>query len=225
MLGPNSNIHNMEFYLQGDESSNAKITNEEVKNIPKNASYTGIDFFGPKQAGYKLAVSTKDSDGTTIDQAYLAVPRDKTFEEDTRALHTISRGVLEFAKTGKVNSEYVDSKVKQNLQSKLDKEYELAGWGKAPELIATSMEKNRYNNVVLMGTYVDNSSGKPEFKAVTYTIKSDGTPEFKETSLDAVQADKTTELQIKGSLKQYNTKLSETVKPSDVVKSEEDNDQ
>jgi hypothetical protein len=32
MLGPNSNIHNMEFYIQGDESSNAKITNEEVKN-------------------------------------------------------------------------------------------------------------------------------------------------------------------------------------------------
>jgi len=83
------------------------------------------------------------------------------------------------------------------------------------------MEKNRYGDMVMMGTYLDNSKGTPDFKAVVYTITKDGKTEFKETSLDAVQAQKTTELQAKGSLKQYNTKFTETVKPSDIEESED----
>lgn len=215
MLGPNSNIHNMEFYLQGDESSNAKITNEEVKNMPKNASYTGIDFFGPKQAGWKLAVSNKNDDGTTVDQAYLAVPRDKTFEEDTRAVHNISRGVLDFAKTGKINSQYFDPQSGKMLQNMIDANKDKFIGTNIPKLVASSVERNRFGEVVVMGSYVDNSTGTPQFKAITY-YPNRSTDNLKATSLDEVQANKTTEIQAKGSLKQYNTSFKETTKPSEI---------
>jgi len=211
MLGPNSDIHNMEFYLQGDESSNAKVTNEEVKNIPKNASYTGVDFFGPAQAGWKLAVSTKD-DGI-VDKAYLAVPRDKGFEQDTRAVHAISRGALEFAKTGKVNDKYVDQNALSVLQTAFDNEFKRQNYGNAPKLVATSTEKNRYGDIVLMGSYVDNSKGVPELKAVTYNVTKNN---ITASSLDEVQAKKVREIETRGSLTQYNTKVAETVKPSEV---------
>jgi hypothetical protein len=216
MLGPNSNIHNMEFYIQGDESSNAKITNEEVKNMPKNASYTGIDFFGPNQAGWKLAVSTKDKDGATTDKAYLAVPRDKTFEEDTRAVHNISRGALDFAKTGKVNPKYFDKQSGDMLQGMINANKDKFIGTNVPKLIASSVERNRSGEVVVMGSYVDNSTGSPLFKAITY-YPNRTQNNFIAGSLDEVQANKTTELQSKGSLNQYNIKFTETIKPSDIA--------
>jgi len=217
MFGPNSDISNMEFYNQGDESSNAKVTNEAVNSMAKNSRVTGIDYFGPKQAGWKVAVTPKDDSGknTGVDTPLIGVPRDKGFEEDTRAVHNISRGVLEFAKTGKVNSEYFDKKSGDMLQSMMDANKDKFIGKNVPKIVASSIERNRYGEVVVMGSYLDNSEGVPKFKAVTY-YPNRTQNNFIAGSLDEVQANKTTELQTKGALRQYNIKFTETVKPTEV---------
>jgi hypothetical protein len=221
MLGPNSNLNNMEFYLQGDESSNAAITNEEVKKFANNSTFTGVDFFSPNQSGLKMAVASKNDDGI-LDEAFIAIPRDKDFEQETRAVHAISRGALEASKTGKINSKFYDSQSGEFLQNAINTNQELfkqLGYRSIPKLVAASIEKNKNGDVVLMGSYVDNSKGVPELKAVIYN-KTKNT--FQATSLDDVQKQKTKELEIKGALKQYNTKLNETIKPSEIDFNEDD---
>lgn len=215
ILGPNSDISNMEFYIQGDEGSNAKVTAEQTKDIPKNSRFTGIDFYGPNQAGLKLAVSNKDDNGNIMapDKAYLAVPKDKVFEKETRAVHTISRGALDFARTGKVNSKFIDQDALNLLQSKVNTAFEKQNFKNVPKLISSAVEKNKYGDVIVMGSYIDNSKNVPELKGIVYN-------ETKNTlvasSLDEIQINKTKEIETKGSIRQYNINVSEKVKPSEV---------
>lgn len=208
-LGENSNIHNMEVYPQGDQSSNAKATNEEVATMAKNSKITGIDYYGDNQAGWKIAVTPKDEKGNPIavDRALIGVPRDKVFEEETRPVWQISKGALQFAKTGKVSDQYKD----QNYNSVQDYSNKFIA-GK-PKIAASSTEYDSEGNQIIRGSFTQYINGKPQLFAIEFNPNY-VTPIIK--SLDEVQNDKTTELQIKGSLNQYVNKLAETTKPSKV---------
>lgn len=207
-FGENSNLHNMEVYEQGNESSNAKLTNEMLGVMAQNSRLTGIDYYGNSQAGWKVAVTPKDEDGKNAgaDKALIAIPRDKVFEEETRPIWTISKGALEFAKTGKVNPEYKD----QNYDKV--QEYAKQHIGGAPIISGSSTEYTP-NGEIIRGSFNQVINGEPQFFTIEFNPKY-ASPII--TTLDKTQNNKTEELQIKGSLNQYINKLQETTKPSNV---------
>jgi hypothetical protein len=209
-LGDNSNISNMEVYEQGNEDFNAKLTNETMGSLAKNSKITGVDYFSNNKAGWKIAVTPKDGDGKIVgkDKALIAIPRDLTFESETKPVYNISKGALEFAKTGKENSKYMDQAAPV-IQEKLTKEYGVY----APKIIASSTERNKNGEVILRGSYVDNSNNQADMKGIEYNV-SKGT--FELLSLGEIQKRKTQELETKGALQQYNVKLGETIKDSEV---------
>lgn len=205
-LGKNSNFHNMEIYEQGNENSNAKLTNEQAGMLSGNSRITGIDYFGNNQSGWKIAATPKDDKGNTagIDQALIAIPRDKKFEEETRPIYNISKGALEFAKTGEVNSKYKDRNY-DNLQNYVNKH--VSG---TPKLSGSSTEYDSNGNEIIRGSFVQTINGEPQMFGVE--MYPGQAPII--TTLDNIQNKKTEELQLKGSLNQYVNKLQETTKPS-----------
>lgn len=218
-LGENSNIHNMEVYPQGDQSSTAKATNEEVATMAKNSQITGIDYYGDNQAGWKIAVTPKDDKGnpTDVDKALIGVPRDKVFEQETKSVWTISKGALQFAKTGKVSEEYKDNSQFERgsditVHDKLQ-QYSNNHIAGNPKIAASSTEYDEKGNRIIRGSFTQYINGKPQLFAIEFNPNYVA-PIIK--SLDEVQNDKTTELQIKGSLNQYINKLGENTKPSEV---------
>jgi hypothetical protein len=201
-LGKNSDISNMEFYEQGDKGSNAKTTNEVVNKLAKNSSFTGIDYFNENGAGWKV-VYTEDGN---VDKALIAVPRDQTFKADTKPVQIISVGAMNFAKTGKIDNKYKDSQF-DYLQR------EVSNILPNVNLVASSTEQNSKGDIILRGSFVDNSTGVPLLKGVTHNTT---TGQIKFSSLGEIQADKTSEVQVKGSLTQYNSSLGEKTKNSEV---------
>lgn len=223
-LGENSNIHNMEVYAQGDELSNAKMTNEAVAALAKNSKITGLDYYGNNQAGWKIAVTPKDDKGnpTGVDQALIAIPRDKKFEEETRPVYTISKGALEFAKTGNIDQKYKDGSPFEKgsnitVHDKLQQYANNRIAGK-PKIAASSSElaKDENGNIlgtIIRGSFVQVVNGEPKLFGIEVRP---GYPQPIVTTLDKIQNAKTEELQLNGSLNQYVNKLAETTKPSKV---------
>lgn len=208
-LGDNSNIHNMEVYQQGNEDSNAKLTAEQVASMAKNSKITGVDYYGNNQAGWKVAVTPKDDKGKPagVDEALIAIPRDKKFEEETRPIWTISKGALEFAKTGKVNPQYKD------VNYDKVQEYAKKNIGGSPVISGTSTEFDDQGNPIIRGSFTQVINGEPQMFGIEFNPKY-AAPII--TTLDKIQNQKTEELQTKGSLNQYVTKLQENVKPSNI---------
>lgn len=209
-LGNNSNMHNMEVYEQGNESSNAKMTNESVGKLANNSKITGIDYFGNNQAGWKIAVTPKDDkgDANDIDKALIAIPRDKTFEKETRSVYTISKGALEFSKTGEVSNKYKDGNYDQ-LQEYANKY--IAG---KPKIAASSTEYTSDGKQIIRGSFIQMNNGEPILLGIEYIPNSGIAPNI--TSLDNIQNKKTEELQTNGSLNQYINSLEEKTKPSKI---------
>lgn len=215
MFGENSDLSNMEFYTQGNEDSNAKITNEEVGKLAKNSRVTGIDYFGNNQAGWKVASTPKDDKGnpTGVDNALIAIPRDQSFNVETKPVWTISKGAIEFAKTGEINDAYVDKQASTFLQDKLKTLLPTQGYKTIPQITSSSTEQDKEGNLIVRGSYVDNSTGTPKLQGVEYNSS---TGQVELLSLYEIQNRKTQSLEVKGSLKQYNSKLGETVKNSNI---------
>jgi hypothetical protein len=210
-LGDNSNISNMEVYEQGNENSNAKLTNEVMSSLAKNSKITGVDYFGNNQTGWKVAVTPKDKSGNISgqDQALIAIPKDLSFASETKPVWKISKGALEFAKTGKENSEYQDNDATPVIESVLKTNY----GANAPKIVASSTDRNKKGEIILRGSYVDNSNNQAELKAIEYNVAKQT---FELLSLGEIQKRKTREIETQGSLKQYNIKLGETIKDSEV---------
>lgn len=210
-LGNNSNISNMEVYEQGNQNSNAKLTNEVMSSLANNSKITGVDYFGNNQAGWKVAVTPKDNSGniTGQDQALIAIPKDLSFATETKPVWKISKGALEFAKTGKQSPEYQDGDATPVIENVLKTNY----GANAPKIVASSTDRNKKGEIILRGSYVDNSNNQAELKAIEYNVAK-GT--FELLSLGEIQKRKTKEIETQGSLTQYNTRLGETIKDSEV---------
>lgn len=212
-LGDNTNMHNVELYEQGNENSNAKVTNEVLNQLHGASKITGVDYYGKNQAGWKIAATPKDSDNKTsgVDKSYIAIPRDLDFKNQTEPVWKVSKGGLEFMKTGKTNDKYYDPRIANNLQGGLDETYSQYGWGKAPNIVATSMEKNNNGQTILRGTYFDPVT--KDLKGVEYNYN---TGNYELLSVDEMQKRKTDEITAKGALLPYQTKLKNNISAKDI---------
>lgn len=214
-LSENSDIHNMEIYKQGNEDSNTKETSETIDKMAGNSKVTGIDYYGSNlQAGWKLSVTPKDDKGNTtgVDQAYIAIPRNKDFEMQSRPVWIVSRGAIEFSKTGEVNPKFVKSKYNDVLQEKIYQDFATLLETSPDNLIddpqykivASSDEDRGGGEKVIRATVVQNYNNTPRYITYEYNTKT-GKGGLK--SIDEVQEDQTVFMTHKGALKKYTTKL------------------
>lgn len=225
-LANNSDISNMEIYSQGNVESNVKETDETANMLANNSKFTGVDYYSPNQAGWKLTFTPKDGDrkAAEVDKAYIAVPKDQNFRNETKPVWAISRGAYEYAKTGKVNTDFnipKDSKIGGVPVGKFAEEIgsnmEAQGAGKP---VASSYEKTKDGNVKVRVTTHLVENNKPVNLTKTYTFDSAGNiVDFSDYEpLSQVQDEKTTELYEAGnSLSKYTTKIASKVKNEEIV--------
>jgi len=220
-LGENSDIGNMEIYPQGSQNKNDKATTEVAGRLAKNSKFTGIDYYANDNAGLKLAYTPKDSNGAQSgpDESYIAIPKNKNFLAEAEPVRHISNAYVTYMK----NPVAYDKDIKENPNKyfKTDdgstnilknKAKEVIGEGS--KLIATSVEirKDAKNNPYTIYRGVVEAGGNTA--VLTYNGK---TKTWNRAEpLQSVQEEQTHYIETEGSLRQFNTKLAETLKTTEV---------
>lgn len=220
-LGENSDIGNVEIYPQGSQNKNDKATTQVAGVLAKNSKFSGIDYYSNDNAGLKLTYTPKNSDGAPSgpDEAYIAIPKNKNLLAEAEPVRHISNAYISYMK----NPVAYDKDIKENPNKyfKTDdgstdilknKAKEVIGEGS--KLIATSVEirKDAKNNPYTIYRGVVEAGGNTA--VLTYNGK---TKTWNRAEpLQSVQEEQTHYIETEGSLRQFNTKLAETLKTTEV---------
>lgn len=223
-LGENSDISNVEIYPQGSQNKNDKATVEVAKVLAKNSKFSGIDYYSNDNAGLRLTYTPKDSGGnpSDVDQAYIAIPKNKNLLAEAEPVRHISNAYINrmknpdaYAKAVSENpSAYfqADNDANSRILSKADATF---GVGKY-NFISSSTELRTASDGRVYKIYrgVVDVEGTPVVLKYSYDGKNENWDKVK--SLSATQEDQTHYIETEGSLRQFNTKLQETLKTTEV---------